>query len=200
LLVSELGCLAHIDSDSLAHSVYEPGSLAIQDVIAEFGDDLLNLENGTIDRKKLGSIVFADPSAMARLERIVWPHVQAKVEERIQALIRDEASLASCKYTVIVLEGAVLLDAGWENMVDGVWVVTVPRQVAHTRLQQNRGLSVTEADKRIDAQQPRRGIGNLATEVSNNVVAAIIDNRGTIEELTRVLQNKLDDPSAWYSR
>jgi dephospho-CoA kinase len=168
--------------------------------IAEFGDDLLNVENGTIDRKKLGSIVFADASAMARLERIVWPHVQAKVEERIQALIRDEASLASCKYPVIVLEGAVLLDAGWENMVDGVWVVTVPRPVAQTRLQQNRGLSVVEADKRIDAQQPRRGIGNLATEVSNNVVTAIIDNGGTEEELTSVLQNKLDDPSAWYSR
>jgi dephospho-CoA kinase len=201
LLVAELGCLAHVDSDSLAHTVYQPGSLAIQDVIAEFGDDLLNASDGTIDRKKLGSIVFSDPSAMARLERIVWPHVRAKVEERIKALKRDEVgrTTASCKYPVIVVEGAVLLDAGWENMVDGVWVVTVPRPVAQTRLQQNRGLSMEETDRRIDSQQSRRGIGNLAVEVSNHVVTAVIDNSATIEELTSLLQSKLEDPSSWYS-
>jgi dephospho-CoA kinase len=199
LLVSELGCLAHIESDSLAHSVYEPGSLAIQQVVAEFGEDLLNEQDGTINRKKLGNIVFADASAMARLERIVWPHVQSKVKERIQALLRDEVRRASCKYPIIIVESAVLLEAGWQNIVDGVWVVTVPRQIAQRRLQQNRGLSIEEADKRIDAQQSRRGIGNLAIEVSSKVVSAVLDNSGTVEELTITLQSKLDDPDAWYT-
>lgn len=200
ILVSELGCLAHIDSDALAHSVYAPGSLAIQQVVAAFGEDLLDTSDGTIDRKKLGAIVFADQAAMARLERIVWPHVKGKVQERIQMLLQDVIGREACAYPVIVLEGAVLLDAGWEDIVDGVWVVKVPRHVAQQRLQDNRGLSASEANKRMDAQEPRRGIGNLAEEVSNQVVSAVIDNSGDIEAFTRSLKTALDDPASWYSR
>jgi hypothetical protein len=82
LLVSELGCLAHLDADSIAHTVYRPGSQAVRDIVEEFGRDILLLpprqardhtknddtekENkDEIDRKKLGAIVFADRSAMS---------------------------------------------------------------------------------------------------------------------------------------
>ena len=66
LLVSELHCLAHLDADSLAHSVYSPGSQAVKDIIAEFGKEiLLDADKEEIDRKKLGAIVFSDPSAMS---------------------------------------------------------------------------------------------------------------------------------------
>jgi dephospho-CoA kinase len=66
LLVSELGCLAHLDADSLAHSVYSPGSQAVKEIVAAFGEGILQEENkDEIDRKKLGTIVFADRSEMA---------------------------------------------------------------------------------------------------------------------------------------
>jgi dephospho-CoA kinase len=65
LLVSSLGCLAHLDADSVAHSVYSPGSQAVRDIAAEFGSIVLQENGEEIDRKKLGAIVFADRSEMA---------------------------------------------------------------------------------------------------------------------------------------
>lgn len=197
ILVSELNCLAHIDSDSLAHTVYEKGSDAVADVVAAFGSGLIDGESGEIDRKKLGAIVFADARAMQKLERIVWPHVQTRIAALIeQAKVGWETS---GKTPVVVVEAAVLLDAGWQNFLDGVWVVSVPNADAIQRLQENRGLSVEDSEKRIAAQQPRRGIGNLPKEVDDKVVTAVIDNRGSLEDLKQRLAEKLDDPTAWYS-
>jgi len=196
ILVSELNCLAHIDSDSIAHTVYEKGSDAVSDVIAEFGSDLIDSESGEIDRKKLGSIVFADIRAMQKLERIVWPHVQVKIAAQIEQA--KEGWEQSDKTPVIVVEAAVLLDAGWQDFLDGVWVVSVPNADAIQRLRDNRGLTVEDAEKRIAAQQPRRGIGNLQEEVDNKVVTAVIDNHGTLEDLKQRLAEKLNDQAAWY--
>ena len=81
-----------------------------------------------------------------------------------------------------------------------VWVLSVSHQVALDRLQENRGLSADESEKRIVAQQPRRGIGNLNDEVEAHVVTAVIDNNGSLEDLKQRLAEKLQDPSAWYSR
>lgn len=65
LLVSELGCLAHLDADSLAHSVYSPGSQAVKDIVAAFGEGILQeSDKEEIDRKKLGAIVFSDRNEM----------------------------------------------------------------------------------------------------------------------------------------
>lgn len=210
-LVERLGCLGHIDSDRLAHTVYDGSSSfsALDEIVAEFGRSILALPNSddfdsaatattttaTIDRQKLGSIVFADPYALQRLERIVWPHVRRKVQEEIARLSESSNGAGG----IIVVEAAVLLDAGWQDDVDGVWVVSVPREVALERLQATRGLSAAEATKRIDAQQSRRGIGNLEEELANGVVSCVIDNSGTEEELIASLQQKLDDPNAWYS-
>lgn len=198
LLVSELECWAHIDSDSIAHTVYEPNSKALSEVVAEFGPEVL-LDNGEIDRKTLGSLVFADITAMQRLERIVWPHVQVKIEAQIEQA-RSEWNEKSRKAPIIVVEAAVLLDAGWQEFLDGVWVVSVSHHAAIGRLRENRGLSTEEAEKRIAAQQARRGIGNLRDEVAANVVTAVIDNNGSIEDLKQRLAERLDDESAWYRR
>ena len=195
LLVSDLGCLACIDSDSLAHTVYEPESSAIDEIITEFGSALL-LPNGEIDRKKLGSVVFADISAMQSLERIVWPRVLSKIESQIE-LAKNERIENDGKHPIIVVEAAVLLDAGWQEFLDGVWVVTVSQNVALERLQANRGMSAEEAAKRIAAQQPRRGIGNLQDEVNAKVVTAVIDNNGSLEDLKQRLVINLHDPNAW---
>jgi dephospho-CoA kinase len=198
MLVSELNCLAHIDSDTVAHSVYEFNSPALHDVVNGFGSDILISFSGEIDRKKLGSIVFADNDAMKRLERIVWPHVKTKIMHQIEIIKSDQTNEKSNKIPIIVVEAAVLLDAEWTDFLDGIWVVTSSQQVALQRLQNTRGLSTDDATKRIHAQMSRRGIGNLQHEVDAGTVSAVIQNDGTMEDLKVFLSEKIHDPNAWY--
>lgn len=201
ILVSDLGCLAHLDADSVAHSVYSPGSQAIADLVQEFGTDILQENGQEIDRKKLGAIVFADRNEMAKLERRVWPHVKTLLLERIDAIKADwMAGKITSEVPVVVVEAAVLLDAGWDDILDGVWVVTTPRVLAEHRLIESRGLSEEEAEKRIDAQQSRRGIGNLDDEIMDGVVTRVIENDGDLADLAKTLGTALKDPGAWKTK
>lgn len=197
LLVDSCQCLAHIDADKVAHSVYAPGSQAVQDVVAKFGKEIL-VEDANpieIDRKKLGAIVFAERSAMAKLEEIVWPHVKDRLVEQIQDY-KEEWNAASNngKLPVVVLEAAILLDAGWDDLLDGVWAVTVPAEASLQRLVETRGLTPEEAQKRIDAQESRRGIGSLDQEVQSGTVHCVISNTSSLEDLKESLQKSLEDP------
>jgi dephospho-CoA kinase len=169
-------------------------------MVTEFGEDIL-MNGKEIDRKKLGAIVFSDPSKMRKLEQIVWPHVQQEIQSRIEQCRKEwEGKSKEDKVPIVVVEAAVLLDAGWHNsFLDAVWVVTVPHHVAVQRITETRGLSVEEAEKRIEAQTFRRGIGNVEDEVKNNVVTATIDNSGSLDELKEALSTKLKDETAWYS-
>jgi dephospho-CoA kinase len=185
-------------------------SAVVEQVVQAFGSDILvpGTSVPEIDRKRLGAIVFADPLAMKQLEAIVWPHVQVEIEKRIAGLqtewkqtLNDDSNSEQKKNPIVVVEAAVLLDAGWQDaFLDAVWVVTVPDKVAQQRIVENRGLSPAEADKRIQAQVSRRGIGNIAQEVQDKVVTATIDNSGSLEDLKENLSKTLVDETAWYSR
>ena len=197
ILVSQLNCLAHIDSDSIAHTVYEPNGAAFNEIVDEFGSDLLS-GSGEIDRKKLGSIVFADIDSMKKLERIVWPHVKTKIMQQIEAVKLEFTTEENDKVPVIVVEAAVLLDAEWNDFLDGIWVITLSQPNAIRRLQDNRNLSEEESKKRIQAQLSRRGISNLQKEIDDGIVSAVIPNDSTLEDLKVRLLITLNDPNAWY--
>mmetsp|Transcript_3056 Transcript_3056/g.6364 ORF Transcript_3056/g.6364 Transcript_3056/m.6364 type:complete len:269 (-) Transcript_3056:2457-3263(-) len=199
LLVDHCKCLAHIDADKVAHAVYAPGSNSVKDVVAEFGDQIIlaSSEIMEIDRKKLGAIVFSERSQMAKLEQIVWPHVRTMLVEKIDEL-KEEFNQTDDKQPVIVLEAAILLDAGWEDLLDGVWAVTAPSEKALDRLVETRGLTPEEAQKRIDAQASRKGIGSsLDKEVQEGVVHCVVQNDGTLDDLKETLQKSLEDPKCW---
>lgn len=195
-LVEDLSCWAHLDTDSIAHKVYEPNSQAVVDIANEFGSEILT-EDGQVDRKQLGAIVFGSPESMSKLERIVWPHVKTEIETIVDSY--REKSVPDGKKPVIVLEAAVLVDAGWQDLLDGLWVVRVPPEQALERLQSQRGFSADDAQQRIDAQQSRRGIGNLQEEVDNGVVSCVVTNDGTLDDLTKRLSDAMGDTSCWYS-
>mmetsp|Transcript_9237 Transcript_9237/g.22686 ORF Transcript_9237/g.22686 Transcript_9237/m.22686 type:complete len:338 (+) Transcript_9237:104-1117(+) len=219
LLVDKLRCRSRIDADTVAHSVYEPGSKAVSEIAEafEFGGtsksksksrSVLEIDDATgepvrpltVDRKKLGSIVFADRSEMARLEAIVWPHVREKLEERLGELrSRKAAAVGDGETPVIVLEAAVLLDAGWDDLLDGVWAVTASRETALRRLVETRGLSEAEAAKRIDAQASRRGMSaaGLDAERTAGTVQTVVHNDGSLADLEGSLRRALDDPACW---
>ena len=174
-----LGTLgAHvIDADKLGHAAYLPGTDAHRQVIDTFGEQV-RAADGTIDRKALGAEVFGKPEALAQLTAIVWPEIRRLAEAEIDTTRQARPD------TVFVLEAAVLLEAGWDDLVDEVWVVTVERDVAITRATARDGVERAAIEKRIDAQ--------LSNDERRARADRVLSNNGDEAELRR----QLDD--AWH--
>ena len=142
-ILAERGAVL-IDADLLGHQTYEPGTETFAQVVVEFGNEIV-AEDGTINRQVLGGLVFGHPDGMGRLTGIVWPGIRALAAAELARL--DQAGTA-----VVVLEAAVMIEAGWQDMVDEVWVVTAPPEAARERLMERNGLSAEDADNRINSQ------------------------------------------------
>jgi dephospho-CoA kinase len=142
-MLTALGA-AFIDADKVAHRVIAPDGEAYNAVVEAFGDEIL-APDGRIDRGKLGNIVFQDPDALARLERIVHPPVIARVNARI----------ARSAHTVVVVEAIKLLESGVAETYDAIWVTTCPEAIQIARLMQDRDLDYDEAQQRVRAQPPQ---------------------------------------------
>jgi dephospho-CoA kinase len=163
-----------IDADRVTHRVQQPGTPVYQQIVAALGPQIVSAPGGPIDRRKLGDLVFSSPTALQRLERIVHPAVRAEIWSWVEGVIRSgghgtrEQPRSS---PVAVIDAIKLLEAGWREHLDAVWVVTCPREQQLERLMTTRGLSRAEAEKRIDAQPPQ----------SQKVAQAdvVIDNSGT---------------------
>lgn len=199
------GVVAHIDADSLAHSVYAPGSIVIDEISEHFGSDVID-DEGCVNRKALGAIVFSSPEQMSALEKIVWPHVRLRLQDELDRVESDlgqvsknvvDSSNSSKEDRIAVVEAAVMLDAGWQDMFDGLWVVKTPRDVAISRMVEYRKMSADDASMRVDAQETRRGIGNLDYEIQAGVVSAVVENNGDIDDLSEALKNAWDNPLSW---
>jgi phosphopantetheine adenylyltransferase/dephospho-CoA kinase len=134
-----------IDADRLGHRAYEPGTPAHAAVVRAFGPGVVGAD-GRIDRAALGAHVFGKPFELKRLTDIVWPEIRRLAEAEIGAIAAREPG------AVIVLEAAVLLEAGWESLVDEVWVVIVERATAVARALARGGLDAAAVEARLDAQ------------------------------------------------
>ena len=120
---SNLGA-EHIDADRLAHQVMAPGTPAHHQIAATFGPEVLAAD-GTIDRPKLGRVVFGDSHALARLEEIVHPAVIQLTRDRI----------AGSAAPVVVVEAIKLIESGMvRQLCDTLWVVSAPRALQIQRL------------------------------------------------------------------
>lgn len=161
-MLERLGSKA-IDADALAHEVMEKGTPVWQAVVHEFNEHIL-CPDGSVDRKKLGDIVFADEAALRRLEAIVHPAVIARTQELIE----------NSQQPVIVIEAIKLIEAGMHRACDGLWVVTCRKEQQLARLMEQRRLSEEEARQRIEAQPHQEAKLALAD--------VVIDNSGSLEE------------------
>jgi len=156
-ILGELGARV-IDADKIGHEVYLPGTVGFTRVVDAFGRGVVAAD-GTIDRRALGTIVFADPAARARLNAIVHPLIGEALATRLTA----EASSP----VPVVIEAAIMLEAGWRGLVERVWVVSVSRETAIARVTASRGLTREEVERRLDAQMPdaeRRRLADLVIE------------------------------------
>lgn len=156
-----------IDADKVGHEAYAPGSDCHAAVVEAFGHDIV-APDGEIDRKALGGKVFGNPSERNRLEAIVWPWMRATMKQRVKEFRANGAS-------VVVVEAAVLIEADWVPIVDQVWLVTVPADVARERIMSRNALTAEQADQRINAQ--------LTNEQRAKYAQVIIDNSGTLDAL-----------------
>ena len=155
-MLRDLGATV-IDADALVHDLQRPGTPTYDAIVAAFGRSILD-RAGMIDRKALGSIVFADPNQLRVLESILHPAVAIESQRRIEAATTR----------VIVYEAIKLIEAGRAEMCDAIWVVTARPEVQLQRLMQYRGLSEADARQRIDAQPPQSEKLKYATLVINN--------------------------------
>lgn len=134
-----------VDCDLLGHEAYIPGQPAYNRVVKEFGTKILK-EDGTINRLKLGPIVFGDKQKLELLNSIVWPEIH-----RMKTEIIDKVSKEG-KHRIVVFEGAVLFEAGWEKEANEVWCCVIPRDEAVKRIVNRNGLTEEAALKRISSQ------------------------------------------------
>lgn len=169
---------AIIDADVLSREVTMPGSEGLRRIRETFGDKVIS-PDGTLNRRKLGAIIFRDEDARNKLNSIVHPLVIERTEQELRCL-QDEAR-KSGKLTVAVVDAPLLFEAGVDAICDEVWVVAVSRETQAERLMKREDYTLEEALSRIDAQMPLHEKEKRATH--------IIDNEGTTEETReRVLE------------
>jgi len=142
-----------IDADGVGHELLEDPEVRDQ-IVARFGNSILDREGPglapgpRIDRSSLGAIVFADPARRRELESIVHPRMRDRFHHEIERL----TSLGDAR--VIVLDAAILLEAGWDELCDCVVLVDAPRNVRWQRVAKQRGWSAPALESREAAQWP----------------------------------------------
>jgi dephospho-CoA kinase len=176
-MLEELGATV-IDADALVHELQRPGTPVFNDIVAAFGPGILD-RAGEIDRKALGSIVFADPDKLQVLENIVHPAV----------LIESARRLAEAPTAIVVYEAIKLIEAGRAEMCDALWVVTARLDVQLQRLMRDRQMSEAEARQRIEAQPPPSEKIKHATTIIDNS-AALADTLQQVEAAYRAIEIK----------
>ncbi|XP_041830848.1 bifunctional coenzyme A synthase [Melanotaenia boesemani] len=135
---------ARIDCDKLGHEVYQFGTAAYHRVLKEFGPEILN-EDKSINRRALGRKVFGNQEGLKALTDIVWPEIALLVKDRIKQA-KDEGK------QVCVVDAAVLLEAGWTDLVHEVWVTIIPEEEAMLRITERDGVTTEDALRRLQSQ------------------------------------------------
>ena len=186
LVLRELGAVV-IESDKVAHLSYRPGTDGYDEIIEQFGKEVLD-DSGDIDRGKLGGLVFAGPDLRIRLENIVWPAVRSWITER---LIKEKERGTK----IIVIEVPKLFEAGWEDLADAIWTVEAPSDVIAQRVNVRSSLSETEKNARVQAQITRVERAERADLVIENS-GELADLRERITDLWRTnpeIQNAINN-------
>ncbi|MCI0462461.1 MAG: dephospho-CoA kinase [Gemmataceae bacterium] len=162
-----------IGGDRLGHEALLDPDIKAR-VVQRWGTGLLD-ENGEIERKRLAAIVFADPAERKALEAISFPWIERRLVEEIDRARQDP------QVRLILVDAAVMLEAGWNRHCDWLVYVHAPRELRERRLAEQRGWSAKEVDARTGAQMP------LSDKISR--ADYVLDNSGSLEEMTRQIDD-----------
>ncbi|HEY3367750.1 MAG TPA: dephospho-CoA kinase [Symbiobacteriaceae bacterium] len=164
-----------VDADAIVHELQAPGSPLLAEIAAEFGAELIR-PDGSLDRVRLGQIIFADSARRQRLEAIVHPRVRERMWAEV-ARYRQEGRPA------VVLDIPLLFEGGLHKDMDQVWLVWVDRATELARLMARDGLTPAEAERRLAAQ--------MDLDAKRAFAGLVFDNRGTSAQLAAQVE------SAW---
>ncbi|HLO04893.1 MAG TPA: dephospho-CoA kinase [Symbiobacteriaceae bacterium] len=175
-----------VDADQIVHQLQAPGSPLVTEIAQAFGPEIIR-PDGSLDRPRLGAIVFADPAKRHQLEAIVHPPVRAQIWAEVERhrqggspppggnLLRGQnGGLLGGSPPAVILDIPLLVEGGWQERLDQVWLVWVDATTQVERLMARDGLAREGALARIGAQMPldqKRAVADL-----------VIDNTGTLHE------------------
>lgn len=164
-----------VDCDEIAHNIMNVNKPAWKDIKEVFGDKYLN-EDQTINRKKLGKLVFNDPTKMKILNEITHPRIFQEMESQI-------AQYKSEGYSLIIVDAPVLFESHSEKYYDKTLVISLPQDLQIKRLMARNNLTKEEALSRINSQMSLKEKEARATYV--------IENTGSVEDLYKKLNELL---------
>ena len=175
-VLKDLGATV-INADIIGHEAYRPHSEIWQEVVETFGESVLQV-NGEIDRKELGNIIFRDPGARAKLNSIMHPWMARTIEDRIRELGQRGVE-------AVVVEAALLIEAGWRYLVDEVWVTSAPEEEVVRRVRQRSNLAELDIRRRVNSQMP-------VTEKLKQA-DVVLENDGELGELRAQVERLWND-------
>ena len=146
-IFAELGCHV-LDADLTAREVVMPGTAGLNAIVQEFGEEILNTD-GTLDRKRLGALIFADENRRQRLNHILHPFIIARQDEILREWETKDPN------GIGIVDAALMIESGGYRRFDKLIVVHCRPEVQLERLMLRDGLSRDEAQRRIDSQMPQ---------------------------------------------
>jgi dephospho-CoA kinase len=158
-----------IDSDRVAHELTSPGSKVLAEIVEHFGTEVLHPDGG-LDRKKLGSIVFSDPSRRKELESILHPRIVAECLDRAGKADREPEG----REPVFIL-APLLFEAGLEDLFDSIWLCYAPDEIRIDRVMKRDQVERESVIRRMRAQ--------VSDESKREKVDIIINTGGSIDEM-----------------
>ncbi|MFB9330122.1 dephospho-CoA kinase [Paenibacillus aurantiacus] len=163
-----------VDADKVAREVVLPGEPALDEIISLFGQGVI-AEDGTLNRRELGSIVFADADKLKQLERILHPAIRGRMREQV------EAYEAADPHGLVVADIPLLYETGQADSYERIMVVYIPRLLQIQRLMTRNSLPQEEAVRRIDLQ--------MDIEEKRQRADFVIDNSGDLDATERQIDD-----------
>ena len=172
-----------IDADLIAREVVAPGSRALEAIVDAFGEEILT-EEKSLNRARLGEIVFSDPAKKKVLEGILHPEIIAEQDRRLRDLEREGRT------PVAIVDAAVMIESGSWKRFDSLVVVDCDESQQIGRLRHRNAMNEEEAARRVNAQMPLSEKVKYADHVIDNR-GSIDDTRKQVEELMKLLSRSM---------
>lgn len=171
-----------IIADDVARELQEPGNECYKLIIDNFGERILSDETSTnglapIDRKRLASVVFADDKKLELLNSLTHPQVKTEILRRIDQIYSEDPD------ALIAIEAALLIQAGYLDMLDELWVITCDHDIRVERLMSSRDYSREKAESIMASQ--------MSDEEYSSYADFVLDNSGTHAQTKRKITNRL---------
>ncbi|MDN5709036.1 MAG: dephospho-CoA kinase [Planococcus sp. (in: firmicutes)] len=174
-MLKELGYPV-VDADLVARQVVEPGTETLNSIAQAFGPEVIRAD-GSMDRERVGTIIFNDPTSRKKLNDIIHPAIRREMLRQRQAFL-DEG------YETVIMDIPLLFESKLQRMVDKILVVSVSEQQQLKRLMERNGLTEQEAKARIASQLP--------FSVKEQGADEVLDNNGSVDNTKHQLMRILD--------